>query len=163
MPSDSLQKTGGQSAHEEIPDPATFKGSLKMRRAIMIGAILLAVSATQVAAECANGDLKGRWRYFSVTNVTNEDGIVVFAFAEACRFNINSRSRIASTDCDDDGGPGERESFMDQRIKLEDDCSFEINTEFCDYIGQVASDKETAAGVAFCGEFDRAIFNLVRE
>jgi hypothetical protein len=134
-----------------------------MRRAITIGVILLALSATEVAAECANGDLKGRWRYFSVTNVTNEDGIVVFAFAEACRFGINSRSEITSTDCDDDGGPGERESFTDQRIKLEDDCSFEINTEFCDYVGQVGSDKETAAGVAFCGAFDRAIFNLVKE
>jgi hypothetical protein len=163
MPSDFLQETGGQSAHEQMPEPATFEGSLKMRRAITIGAILLALSATEVAADCEAGDLEGQWRYFSVVNVTNEDGIVVFSFAEACRFGIDTKSQIESTDCDDDGGAGERESFMDQRIKLEDDCSFEINTEFCDYIGQVASDRRTAAGVAFCGEFDRGTFNLVKE
>lgn len=140
-----------------------------MTWAITMGAILLVMSATQVAADCTESDLEGRWRYFSIVHITNDEGIVVFSLAEACRFRINSNARIRSADCDDDGGTGEREEFIDQRIKLEADCSFELNTELCDYIGQAASDKRTATGVAFCrfapegDQLDRAIFNLVKE
>lgn len=140
-----------------------------MSRAITMGLVLLVVSATQVAADCTESDLRGRWRYFSIVHITNEEGVVVFSLAEACRFRIDSNARITAADCDDDGGTGEREEFIDERINLEDDCSFELNTEICDYIGQAASDKRTATGVAFCrfategNPLDRAIFNLVKE
>jgi hypothetical protein len=140
-----------------------------MSRAITMGLILLVVSATQVAADCTRSDLEGRWRYFAIVHITNEEGIVVFSLAEACRFRIDSDARITSADCDDDGGTGERAEFIDERIKLENDCSFELNTEFCDYIGQAASDKRTATGVAFCrfaaegDQLDRAMFNLIKE
>jgi hypothetical protein len=140
-----------------------------MSRALTIGLILLVVSATQVVADCTRSDLEGRWRYFAIVHITNDEGIVVFSLAEACRFRIDRNARITSADCDDDGGTGERAEFIDERINLEGDCSFELNTEFCDYIGQAASDKRTATGVAFCrfaaegDQLDRAIFNLVKE
>jgi hypothetical protein len=140
-----------------------------MSRAITMGLILLGMSATQVAADCTESDLRGRWRYFSIVHITNEEGVVVFSLAEACRFRVDSNARIRAADCEDDGGTGEREEFIDERIKLEDDCSFELNTALCDYIGQVASDQRTATGVAFCrfaeegDAFDRAMFNLVKE
>jgi hypothetical protein len=140
-----------------------------MTWAIRMGAILLVMAATPVAADCADSDLQGRWRYFAIVHITNDEGVVVFSLAEACRFRIDRNARITSADCDDDAGTGEREEFIDERINLEDDCSFELNTEFCDYIGQAASDKRTATGVAFCrfaaegNPLDRAIFNLVKE
>jgi hypothetical protein len=140
-----------------------------MSRATTMGLILLVMSATQVAADCADSDLRGRWRYFSVVHITNAEGIVAFSLVEACRFRIDSNARITSAECDDDGGTGEREEFIDERIKVENDCSFELNTALCDYVGQLASDQRTATGVAFCrfaeegDAFDRAMFNLVKE
>ena len=66
--------------------PTTFEEGRKMSRAITMGLILLVVSATQVAADCTESDLQGRWRYFSIVHITNDEGVVVFSLAEACQF-----------------------------------------------------------------------------
>jgi hypothetical protein len=134
-----------------------------MHRTLILIPILLIASMAQAAADCETSDLNGRWAYFDISSVANEDGVILFALTKDCRFTIED-AIIEEVSCG--GGhdfPDElREEFLGVEIKLESNCRFEITGELCDYFGHIARDKVTGAGVAFCGDFDRVSFDLIK-
>ena len=89
---------------------------------------------------------------------------MIISVVENCRIRIDSRARIISTRCDDDfGATSDDRDLFERRVRVEENCYFEIRTPVCDYVGQFARDKRTASGVGFCFDVDRLTFDLVKE
>jgi hypothetical protein len=135
-----------------------------MHRAIMMCAVCLVASATDVAAQCPFvPDLTGQWGY-SALGVRAEGGFPSIVIAHDCVFGITGQT--ISTVTLFSGEPSANldcANFLFQTITVFSDCSFTTTTSGCVYRGHFNGSTPTVgAGVGYCNAQDRITFDLIK-
>jgi hypothetical protein len=137
-----------------------------VRRTIMMCAMCLVASATEVAAQC---DLPGRWSYPLLATYTASDGQVAFVYATACELDIDINGTIAIIGCaglaESGGDPVANLIASGLNGAVISNCSITHDVVIgfpdpavCQYRGQIAG--TSGSGAVLCANFSRATFDL---